>query len=89
MRYPEVLDYYFGLVEFGFPSDKAPAIRDPRFGSGAKEGARVKAVKERRESVDMSVKESGRKGRRRSRSRGGVGRTPPLPSVPMPGHYRR
>ncbi|KAF2170021.1 hypothetical protein M409DRAFT_64404 [Zasmidium cellare ATCC 36951] len=88
LRYPEVLDYYFGLVEFGLPSDKAPAIREPRFGAPAKEGAR-KAVKERRESVDMGVKEQGRKARRRSRSRGGGGRTPPLPTVPMPGHYRR
>lgn len=77
MQYPTVLDYYFNLAEISLPDERHPAIQDPRFGPAPKASAPRK-VKERRESMDMAVKEHRKKERRRSR-----GRTPP-PPAPMP-----
>lgn len=31
-KYPEVLDYYFSLVEVSVPEDAEPRVREPRFG---------------------------------------------------------
>lgn len=76
MQYPTVLDYYFNLAEIMLPDERHPAIQDPRFGPPPKSGVPRK-VKERRDSVDMAVKEHRKKDRRRSR-----GRTPP--PAPMP-----
>lgn len=84
LRYPEVLDYYFNLVEVTFPSDRAPAIQDPQFGVRKETAAGPRRVKDRRESMDMApVPRERKKERRRSRGR----ETPP--PVPMPDAYRR
>ncbi|KAI7539706.1 hypothetical protein KC331_g9596 [Hortaea werneckii] len=81
LRYPEVLDYYFDLVQFQVPSDRDPAIVDPRFGATANERPRIR---EKRPSGDSTTtKEHRKKDRRRSR-----GRTPPaIPHAPMPGAF--
>jgi hypothetical protein len=34
-RYPEVLDYYFGLVKFELPSDRSAVVQEPVFGGRA------------------------------------------------------
>lgn len=31
LRYPEVLDYFYGLVELSIPSDRSPAVVEPPF----------------------------------------------------------
>jgi hypothetical protein len=31
MRYPEVLDYFYGLVELRLPNDRAPSVVEPPF----------------------------------------------------------
>lgn len=82
MQYPDVLDYYFALVDISFPSERDPAILDPRFGAAKESGGARRAVKERRNSIDMSAKSHRKTDRRRSR-----GRTPP--AAPMPPHHRR
>ncbi|KAH0369877.1 hypothetical protein KCU65_g3018, partial [Aureobasidium melanogenum] len=43
-RYPEVLDYYFNLVEFKLPGEKSVAVQEPVF------GGRVDPEMKRRES---------------------------------------
>jgi hypothetical protein len=43
-RYPEVLDYYFNLVEFKLPGEKSVAVQEPVF------GGRVDSEMKRRES---------------------------------------
>ena len=78
MRYPEILDYYFSLVEITFPHDRDSVIREPRFGSAQQKETRK--LKTRRDSVDLGHR---KKDRRRSR-----GRTPP-PAAPMSGSYKR
>ncbi|OQO10172.1 hypothetical protein B0A48_04529 [Cryoendolithus antarcticus] len=80
LRYPEVLDYYFSLVEVSFPDEQDSMVRTPRFGAQAKE---PKKVKSRRDSLDMGSE----KGKKRDRRRDG-GRTPP-PEAPMAGRYGR
>ncbi|CAK1357495.1 hypothetical protein CB0940_07775 [Cercospora beticola] len=83
MQYPQVLDYYFNLVNVRLPNDNDPMIADPRFGAPKDPPRRVK---ERRESVEYReapVKEHRKKERRRSRT----GNTPP--PVPMPDRYDR
>lgn len=83
MQYPQVLDYYFNLVNVRLPSENDPMIADPRFGAPKDPPRRVK---ERRESVEYReapVKEHRKKERRRSRT----GNTPP--PVPMPDRYDR
>ncbi|EME46226.1 hypothetical protein DOTSEDRAFT_127181 [Dothistroma septosporum NZE10] len=77
LRYPEVLDYYFSLVRYDYPSDKEEVIQDPRFGPTRERQARVKDS--RRDSVDMTVKDHRKRDRRRSRG----GKSPP-PEAPMP-----
>ncbi|KXL44949.1 hypothetical protein M433DRAFT_71037 [Acidomyces richmondensis BFW] len=73
LKYPEVLDYYFGLVEVDFPRETDSVITSPRFGAPLKETRRIRA----RGGGDGGSKELRKKERRRSR-----GRTPP--TAPMP-----
>ena len=75
LKYPEVLDYYFSLVEVGFPDDRDAIVSDPRFG-GSINGTRK--LKARRDS-------SGH--RKKDRRRSSRGRTPP--AVPMASSYQR
>jgi hypothetical protein len=79
MEYPKVLDYYFQLVDVGFPGDGDDSVRDPVFSGATPHAREQKRVKQRRDSMDTQHR---KKERRRSR-----GRTPP--PVPMAGNYRR
>ncbi|KAF7197828.1 hypothetical protein HII31_00917 [Pseudocercospora fuligena] len=83
MRYPEVLDYYFGLIGFEFPSERDTRIVDPRFGAPKEFGTRK--IRERRDSVDFRDPPRERR-RERRRSRGGGGTPPP---APLPPSFRR
>ncbi len=65
-RYPEVLEYFFGLVELNLPPDDDPAVKDPPL--SAMNGAR----KQRRSST--IAPESAQE---RARNR----RTPPPPAI--------
>ena len=71
LRYPEVLDYFFDLVDIDLPSDRDPAVQEPTFGSPSK-GTR-KMIKARRSSRGSTDGSNGRrkkgKGRRHSRGR--------------------
>lgn len=79
MQYPQVLDYYFSLIQVRLPRDDDIAITDPRFG-GPKEPPR--RVKNRRESVEYREPPPRDEHRRRERRRSRTGRTPP--HAPMP-----
>lgn len=84
MRYPEVLDYYFSLVEVSLPSDRDPSILDPRFGGGRDLGPRRMKDKKPAPPLppdlrDLQVKEHRKKERRMS---GGP------PRAPMPRDFR-
>lgn len=81
MRYPEVLDYYFSLVEVVMPGDRDPSILEPRFGAPVNGTRKVKTRRNSRGSVDMS---NGH--RKKDRRRGSRGRTPP--AAPMASQYR-
>lgn len=78
LRYPEVLDYYFSLVDISLPDRDDPRVLEPRFGAPTQGPRRIKA---RRGSVDSGMIYK-KKGRRSSR-----GRTPPL--APMVDAFRR
>jgi hypothetical protein len=82
-RYPEVLEYFYGLVTLDLPGDDEPGVRDPPLSAlGGGMGRKVRV----REPVD-----GGRRRRREERerpvappppplrvpSRGGVGFAPP------------
>jgi hypothetical protein len=77
LRYPEVLDYYFSLVEYSFPMENHPMIAEPSFGAPVKDIRRVKA---RNHSVEAG---SGKEHRKKEKRRG---RTPP--AAPMAHAYR-
>lgn len=47
-RYPEVLDYYFDLIEFKLPSDKSVAVQEPVFGRRVDAEAKGKESKGRK-----------------------------------------
>jgi len=72
LRYPEVLDYFFGLVEFSFPDPGDASVLDPRFGVPLRE---VRRVRSRRQSVDEGSTRGHRKRDKRGRT--------PLPTAPM------
>lgn len=78
LQYPTVLDYYIALAEVALPDEGHPALQDPRFGPAAPKGPVPRKVKDRRDSVDVAIREPRRRDRRKSR-----GRTPP-PRAPMP-----
>ena len=73
LKYPEMLDYFLGMIEMRFPDTRT---RDPRFGS--KDPKRLNA---RRGSHGSAGYSNGhrKKDRRRSSSRG---RTPPRAPTP-------
>ncbi|KAH9825934.1 hypothetical protein Tdes44962_MAKER03857 [Teratosphaeria destructans] len=86
LRYPEVLDYYFGMVSLQLPSEDDPAIMDPRFGAPLKEARR--SLKARKESMLLEEdEESFDRGHRRKNKRRSRDWTPP--AAPMPGSFRR
>ena len=81
MRYPEVLDYYFSLVDMNAPADDDPSVLNPKFGTPVKEPA---VLSQRRRSIETNGATTRRKEKRHS-SRG---RTPP-PPAPSPRPRRR
>lgn len=84
LQYPEVLDYFFSLVELSLPDERDVAVMQPRFGgTPVKE---PKRVTQRRSSTDESSVKTKKKDREKDRRRDS-GRTPP--AAPMAGGYRR
>jgi hypothetical protein len=79
-RYPEVLEYFYGLVELSLPGEEESCVRDPPLSAlgGGKRGARLR--------------EGGERERRRSRIGGGGGgrerdgRRPGVAFAPVPGY---
>ena len=83
LRYPEVLDYYFSLIDISMPRDDDSAVQEPRFGDQLNGPRRIKARRGSMSSGQMYKK----KGRRNSMSSRGRPRTPP--AAPMVDAYRR
>lgn len=67
MKYPDVLDYFFALIDIDFPDDDDDSMKKPRFGKAR----RIRARASSRGSTDVS--NGHRKKGRRKHSRG---RTP-------------
>lgn len=89
-RYPEVLEYFYGLVELSLPGEEEPCVRDPplsalgggkrirvRDGDGGREGGRER----RRSRVVVSAPGGGRDRGERERE----GRRPGVAFAPVPG----
>lgn len=79
MEYPKVLDYYFSLVQVGFPEDEDDALRNPVYGGSApavRSAGEPRKMKARRDSTDPQH----RKESRRSKA---------PPAAPMVGNFRR
>jgi len=55
-RYPEVLEYFYGLVDLNLPSDEEPAVKDPPLSalSGGARKVRQREVEGRRRVADRS-----------------------------------
>ena len=89
-RYPEVLEYFYGLVDLNLPSDDDPGVRDPPLsalggGRGIEgrgiEGGRGERKVRLRESSEVEERRM-RRERRRSRDLGReerMGAPPPVP----------
>ncbi|KAH0541458.1 hypothetical protein FGG08_004067 [Glutinoglossum americanum] len=77
-RYPEVLDYFYGLVDLNLPSDSAPQVADPPLDGGLRKLRGRAEI----EAVDPPPLER----RRSRRGRRLATRTPPplAPSAPPP-----
>lgn len=80
LRYPEVLDYYFAMVEYSVPHPDDAMLTDPQFGRPVDQ----RRLKARRDSITLGGDKAGRRKEKRS----GRGVTPP-PTMPMLGGYRR
>lgn len=76
-RYPEVLEYFYGLVDLNLPSDDEPGVRDPPL--SALGG--VAAGRERERKVRLRDASEVEERRRRRRSRERVITAPPPPSL--------
>jgi hypothetical protein len=88
-RYPEVLEYFYGLVDLNLPSDEDPGVRDPplsALGGGAsgrerKVRVREPPVADRRERTPRRRRSSERKSKDRRDSRPTA---PPPPPIRVP-----
>jgi len=83
-RYPEVLEYYYNLVDLSLPSDSEEGVRDPPLsalvgGPGPAKGGRIRGGgRERRRSrIETNVEMAGESRRRRG---------PGVAFAPMPGY---
>lgn len=89
-RYPEVLEYFYGLVDLNLPSDDEPGVRDPPLSAlGGVGVGRERERKVRLREPSELVEE--RRRRRRSRDVGlqGGQRVPvEMPSAPAIGSGR-
>ncbi|CAG8960734.1 hypothetical protein HYFRA_00002270 [Hymenoscyphus fraxineus] len=94
-RYPEVLEYFYGLVDLNLPHDEDPAVRDPPLSAlGGGSGARKVRVRspDPREREREREPEVRRRERRRSIGRRERERGPPVAAMgvaPPSGHGRR
>lgn len=87
-RYPEVLEYFYGLVDLSLPSDSEPGVRDPPLSalSGGKGRVRVRSrVRVSGEGRRRRV-EGGRERERGERVVEREGRRPGVAFAPMPGY---
>ncbi len=66
-RYPEVLEYFYGLVDLNLPSDDEPGVRDPPL--SALSGVGVGRERERKVRLREPSEIEERRRRRRSRGR--------------------
>lgn len=78
-RYPEVLEYFYSLVELRLPGDEEMCVRDPPLSalSGVAKGKRIAGVVEREEM------ERGRERERERRARRHAGSLVPPPPPPF------
>jgi hypothetical protein len=83
-RYPEVLEYFYGLVDLNLPSDDEPGVRDPPL--SALGGVGVGRERERKVRLREPSEIEERRRVRRERER-----VMPAPVVPpiIPGRDRR
>lgn len=84
-RYPEVLEYFYGLVELSLPSDDEPGVMDPPLSALGGGKGRVRVRSHGREGRE------GREGRRRRvtttlEGGGREARRPGVAFAPMPGY---
>lgn len=79
-RYPEVLEYFYGLVDLTLPSDDDPGVRDPPL-SALNGGGTTRERKVRLR--EPSERERGGEGERRRRRERAT--TPVAPPPPPPG----
>jgi hypothetical protein len=84
LRYPEVLDYFYGLIELKYPEESSPRVSRPPFalagyedrGYTASEISRVGTTKKKKKLHD-AVSDT-------HSMTGHLTRIPPPPAVPMP-----
>ncbi|KAF2840055.1 hypothetical protein M501DRAFT_1002332 [Patellaria atrata CBS 101060] len=88
MRYPEVLDYYYSLIELRMPSDKASSVIEGPSGYKDREKD-VKREKKRRSEREVTAPPMERpSGRRRDSGTAKLKAPPVVPTPPiMPGGY--
>ncbi|KAF2178231.1 hypothetical protein K469DRAFT_731721 [Zopfia rhizophila CBS 207.26] len=99
LRYPEVLDYFYSLVELRLPNDRSPRVIEPPFAAAgyadrgydhSRIGKEGKKKKRREREPSAAPIERGR-GNREEHMYTVVGRTrgpPPVPTPPIqPGGY--
>ncbi|KAF2020728.1 hypothetical protein BU24DRAFT_456769 [Aaosphaeria arxii CBS 175.79] len=93
LRYPEVLDYFYSLVEVRMPSDRSPRVREPPFAvagyadRGYDHSRLEKEMKKRKQRRERE----GSVGLREDQVYSAVGRhlrgPPPVPTPPVGGGY--
>lgn len=97
LRYPEVLDYFYGLVELRLPSERSPRVAEPPFAAagyadrGFMDNSRVGKEKKKKRREPSLAPERGR--HREEAMHTVVGRVlrgpPPVPTPPIGGGYPR
>lgn len=98
LRYPEVLDYFYSLVELRLPSERSPRVIEPPFAAagyadrGYMDHSRLgKEKKKKRREASAAPPERGR--HREEPMHAVVGRVmrgpPPVPTPPIGGGYPR
>ncbi|GAB7366204.1 hypothetical protein MBLNU230_g7764t1 [Neophaeotheca triangularis] len=90
LKYPQVLDYFFGLLEVEFPAQEDERVRRPVFGREAVERPQM-AEQRRVRGVERDPREGRREHRKKhGKRRDSRGPSPPAglpPRAPTPGAY--
>jgi len=103
LRYPEVLDYFYGLIELRLPSDRSPRVVEPPFAAagyvdrGYDHHSRLgKEIKKKKRRDSVSASSPIERVRHRDEPipmHAVVGRVmrgpPPVPTPPLAGGYAR